>query len=475
MPDLEEKKKIIELLMKNNILISPEILNALNSDENIRKILALREITEESLNSLIFQRVKSKVKVIKSYKEEAKKRSVEDFTAHFNTRYGGIKEIIQKKQEMQDTISIKRVIDKNEKENVSIIGMIYEKAVTKNNNIIFTLEDPTGQINVVVNKNRPELFSIARDCVCDEIIGVVGTSGNKAIFANNIILPEIPATNELKKSPVEEYAIFTGDQHVGASQFLHDKFDKFLAWLNGTAGSEEQRQMAQKARYLFLVGDLVDGVGIHPLQYNELEIKDIKAQYSILAEKLKQIPDRIEIIMCAGNHDALRLIEPQPPLYTDYAEKLYELPNAHILSNPSIVNIGATGNFRGFNVLLYHGFSFNFYAEAVESISVAGGAKRADLIMKFLLQRRHLAPEHASVTSSPRTEEDPLLIDIIPDFFVTGHIHRSTVSSYRNITMLNCSCWIDMTSFQEKVGLVPEPARVVAVNLQTREAKVIKF
>jgi len=32
-----------------------------------------------------------------------------------------------------------------------------------------------------------------------------------------------------------------------------------------------------------------------------------------------------------------------------------------------------------------------------------------------------------------------------------------------------------MTDFQEKVGLIPEPGRAIAVNLKTRETKVMRF
>ena len=47
-----------------------------------------------------------------------------------------------------------------------------------------------------------------------------------------------------------------------------------------------------------------------------------------------------------------------------------------------------------------------------------GGYHRADLIMKFLLKRRHLAPSFKSTPYHPSHKEDPLLIKKIPDFFV---------------------------------------------------------
>ena len=58
---------------------------------------------------------------------------------------------------------------------------------------------------------------------------------------------------------------------------------------------------------------------------------------------------------------------------------------------------------------------------------------------------------------------------------MTGHIHRSSVANYRNVTVVSGSCFQDTTPFQVKVGHVPEPARVPVIHLQTRNVKLMKF
>ena len=93
-----------------------------------------------------------------------------------------------------------------------------------------------------------------------------------------------------------------------------------------------------------------------------------------------------------------------------------------------------TDDFPGFNLLLYHGGSLIYYSENVPSIRKAGGQKAVNQTMKFLLQRRHLAPSHGSTLYIPDPEKDFLFIDTIPDFFITGHIHRANIDSYKNIT-----------------------------------------
>ncbi len=226
--------------------------------------------------------------------------------------------------------------------------------------------------------------------------------------------------------------------------------------------------------YIFVIGDLVDGVGIYPDQDKDLQIQDIYLQYKKCAELLAQIPKNITIIVCPGNHDAVRICEPQPPLLKEIAGPLFEIKNLISVSNPALINIHSSANFPGFDILMYHGYSFDYYIANIESIRLQGGYDRADLIMKFLLQRRHLAPTHSSSLYVPG-DDDPLVIENVPDFFVTGHIHKTSVSTYRNVTLISGSCWQSKTSFQERVGLNPEPCKVPIVNLQTRAIKIMSF
>ena len=263
--------------------------------------------------------------------------------------------------------------------------------------------------------------------------------------------------------------------HVGSNNFLPEAFDKFLAWINQNVGSDAQKEIASKVQYIFIVGDLVDGCSIYPDQDKELTIKDIYAQYVECARLLSQIPSRISLVLCPGNHDAMRIAEPQPPLYPDFTQPIYDLPNVISVSNPSLINIHSSEHFSGFDVLLYHGYSFDYYVANVDSIRNKGGYDRADLIMKFLLKRRHLAPTHTSNLYVPDITQDPLVISKIPDFFATGHIHKSIASNYKNITLISGSCWQSKTDFQEKVGHNPEPGRVPIVNLKTRDIKILKF
>jgi len=441
--------------------------------ENILELLATSDEQKAKTPEMLPQQKKEEVKVIFSYSNESTKRTVQDFVQHFTSRYKLLEQILSYRPELEGLTSISRLKSKEKKETASIIGMVSEKSITKNNNFIMTLEDTTGTISVMINKNKPDLFKLAPDIVEDEVLAVSGSVGNNILFANKIIFPDVP-NKELKKAPEEVYAVFIGDTHFGSKYFLKNEFHRFIHWIRGELGDEKQKELSSKVKYLFISGDVVDGVGIYPNQEDDLDIKDIYEQYNEFVKYLKLIPSHINIIVCPGNHDAMRIAEPQPILYKDLAEPVYKLENVTLVSNPGMVNILSSDFFPGFDVLLYHGSSFIYYADAVESIRTAGGQKRPDLIMKFLLQKRHLAPTHTSTLYIP-DKKDTLVIEKVPDFFITGHIHRSSVSSYKNVSLLNCSSWLAQTAYQEKVGLIPQPARAVLTNLQTREIKILKF
>jgi len=414
------------------------------------------------------------VKVSFDYNEPVSKKEVRDFVKYFNVRYRAIEGLLKNRQELSNLASVGRVINKSDRETVSIIGMVVDKSRTANGNIMITLEDPTGRIRAIANSNNSEVFEAAQNLVHDEVIGLTGTSGNKIIFCSSITFPDIPLNKENKKAPEEEYALFLSDIHVGSNNFLADKFDKFLRWLNGEIGSKHS-SILPKIKYIFIVGDLVDGVGIYPGQETELVIKDVHEQYAECARLLSRVPDHMKMIICPGNHDSIRLSEPQPAFEKQFSKPLFALPNAILVSNPAMVNIASTNGFSGFDVLMYHGYSFDYYISNVDAIRNSGGYDRADLVMKFLLQRRHLAPSHTSTLYVPDGNADPLFISKVPDILVSGHIHKSSVASYRNVSMICGSCWQSTTSFQERVGHNPEPAQVPLVNLKTRETRILRF
>ena len=499
---IEKKKKVVDYLIKKRVLITREILKKLDNENELEKTYAESLIQNNStpshtkIQNTDIQNINSQnttvqntniqttsqtqqtitVSVVSNHENISRKYTTQDFVGYFNSRFKAIEKILQNRQELQNLTSIARILQKKDKEKVSFIGIIYNKQKTKKENFMLTLEDSTGTIKTIVSKTS-RAYEAVKDLVPDEVIGIVGSSGEEVVFASEIIIPDIPLTQELKKAPEEIYAAVVSDIHIGSTYFLEEEFQKFIKWINGEVGTEEQKIISQKTKYIFIVGDMVDGAGIYPKQDSELNIKDINDQYKEFNKYVKQIPSDKKIIICAGNHDACRLSEPQPSLANTHLSEIANFPNVTITTNPSYINIHQSQDFPGFLFLLYHGYSYDFYGDTVESIRTSGRniSDRTELIMKYLLQKRHLAPTHSSTLYIPNSKKDPLVIDIVPDFFLSGHIHKSCIGSHRGTIIISGSCFQAKTSFQEKVGHEPEPCKIPIINLQTRKVTVMNF
>jgi len=412
----------------------------------------------------------SKVKIKKNYIPINKKIDINDWVTYYFDRYNRLRDILQTRDELNGTIAIGRAIKIDNRQKVALIGIVKNIRKTLSGSYFLELEDPTGIINVSLKS--PNCAKKAEEIVFDEVLGIIGTKSGDIIYAEDVIFPEVPE-RPIKKSEDEVYALFISDIHIGSNMFLPKEFAHFIDWVNGYEGTENQKEIAKKVKYIFITGDLVDGIGVYPGQENELIIKDIYKQYEEFSKYIAQIPEDIQIIICPGNHDAVRIEEPQPALFKDIASPLYMLKNVHMVSNPALINIHNIGEFPGIDVLMYHGYSFDYYVQEVPMLRKYG-YENMELVHQFLLRKRHLAPSHGSTLINPMAQ-DFLLIDKLPDVIVTGHVHKAKIGKYKNILTISSSCFQDRTLFQEKVGHHPEPGRVPILNLKTNELKMLRF
>jgi DNA polymerase II small subunit len=409
------------------------------------------------------------VKILSSFSNShTKKLEVENFTKYFRNRLNEMKKILQGNASLKNLVSINKI--SGNRQGISIIGIISNKSVTKNRNILLEVEDLTGKIRVLINANNKKVYEKAEEICLDSVLGFSGVGSREILFANDVVFPD-SVLQERKKSSVDESVLFLGDLHFGSRLFLENGFSKFIDYLNGKVPNTPE---VEKIKYLFLVGDLIAGVGVYPNQERDLILKDIEEQFSELSQILNKIRKDIQIIISPGNHDGVRLMEPQPLLNERYAWSIYDLKNVILTGNPAYVNIGAKDNFLGFDVLTYHGYSFPYYANTVPKFMVEKTLNFPDKIMTYLLKNRHLAPSHASVQYYP-SEEDNLMIKKIPDIFVSGHTHKSAVSYYNNILVVSTSSWEGKTSNQERMGNEPDFCKVPLFNLKTRAIKILDF
>ncbi|MEL7670640.1 DNA-directed DNA polymerase II small subunit [Methanobacterium sp.] len=383
---------------------------------------------------------------------------VKDFITYFNSRYEQLRNILNKRRELKDHRPINR-IGKSE-EVIKIIGMVNDIKNTKNSHKIIELEDETGSTSVLVHNESGQLYEKAEKIVRDEVIGIIGSKKGTLVIASDIIQPGVP---RIAEKPMDFGAVFISDVHIGSSTFLEDAFNRFIKWINGDFGDDNQQEIANDVKYLVLGGDTVDGIGIYPNQEKELTIKDIYEQYDEAARLLGDIRSDIKIVISPGNHDAVRLAEPQPALPETYAKSLYELKNAEFVSNPGVVSLD------GINTLIYHGRSFDDMAMSVKGFS----HQRTDLVMTELIEKRHLAPIYGERTPLASEYEDHLVIKEVPDIFHTGHVHINAYKRHKGIHLINSGTFQSQTEFQKIYNIVPTCAEVPVIHRGS--FKLLKF
>lgn len=114
---------------------------------------------------------------------------------------------------------------------------------------------------------------------------------------------------------------------------------RFLEWLNGRGKNKKEQEKVSKIKYLIITGDNVNGCGVYPSQFGELNIKDIYQQYKEFSRFISQVPEYIEVFIIPGQHDAVRWADPQPAIPKEFAPELHALLNVHFLGSPSWLSI----------------------------------------------------------------------------------------------------------------------------------------
>ncbi len=376
---------------------------------------------------------------------------VADYLHYFRHRYDCLGGLIRSRCSAMPIEALKKPRYREEK--CTIIGLVSEvKSTTKGHRRV-DVEDATGTVAVLFNKDRPG-FADAETLLPDEVIGVKGSlsSDGKMLFADQLMRPDIPHSHAPYTSESPGKAVLISDIHVGSDTFLDGAWDRFSEWVRGADVS-----------YLLCAGDLVDGIGIYPGQEAELTIKNIYEQYDFLGELLQSLPSRLKIILAPGNHDVVRGAEPQPAIPRKFTGKFPD--NCVFVENPALVSL------QGVRVLMYHGRSID------DQIGLTPGAsyENPSPMMEWMLKRRHLAPTYGRKTPIAADRQDHLMIDPIPEVLMTGHVHVMGIVQYHGTLAINAGTWQSQTAFQKQMNINPTPARAVVLDLQTLAPTIYDF
>jgi len=171
-------------LINLGFLVDEKIIDKiekLNEEEFYKLVETLKRDNTFIVNEKILRNILvGEVKILKRFKK-AERFTVQEFVKSLNNRYNFLQNILMKKLELSNIVSI----NKCGVGNVSVIGLVKEKE-EKNDNFIVFLEDSTGEIQTLITKKLGEKLSL------DDVIAVSGRINNKMLFADKLLFPDVP-------------------------------------------------------------------------------------------------------------------------------------------------------------------------------------------------------------------------------------------------------------------------------------------
>jgi DNA polymerase II small subunit len=375
------------------------------------------------------------------------------FKRLFQDRYSHLLDIARQRPDSKSITTIESGREMRERA-YKIAGLLSSRNSRKGGGVEIVLDDPTGTAKLYCGE---EVANLALALPLDSLVvaDVVLGKGGGQLYARDLLLPDIPTRKPVGSSR-KVYAVLLSDLHIGSKFFLADDFSRFLAWLNGKLGDLD---IVERIRYVIVAGDIVDGIGVYPGQEYQLSERNLRQQYSIARDFLRQVPKHMKLLIVPGNHDPVRQALPQPAVSADVAGPLYDLTNAVHLGGPTNVKLD------GVNFLIYHGRSLDDVIATVPDLTY----DRPVEAMEVLLKARHLAPTYGKRTALAPELRDMLVIDPVPDVFHAGHVHTLDVGSYRGTLIVNSGTFQSQTPFQANMGLDPISSIVPILNLSTLE------
>src|SRR3989344_850668 len=185
------KEQILQQCLKKGILLDSEALEFLISFNDLTKISLIVErlgnlpvkivnkktineaiyVTEERKNGGRFEQrdyelIEPNARIVSSWVFPARKIVVGDFVKHFRSRFMEISKILQSRAESENLVSIDRI--SGNRQSISVIGMVVDKRITKNKNIMLEIEDLTGRSVFLANQNKKEVYEVAKEVILDD-------------------------------------------------------------------------------------------------------------------------------------------------------------------------------------------------------------------------------------------------------------------------------------------------------------------
>jgi len=325
-------------------------------------------------------------------------------------RLGAARRLVRRRVERLDTTSDVKGQEGGSRGPWRILGVMLDRRATSTGNIEVILEDEEGSLRALVGRDaEKDIVSVLPDepaiFLLEERrrrIWVKHVEGLGAAFRPGAAGPRR-----------KQYAAFLSDLHCDDKSC--DNLERFVRQIVDGA---LERDVLRNLLYLVIGGDTA-GCGCD----------DPRGVYNEVSRILMKLPGEVVKVMIPGECDATPSVLPQPPIERQFRGMLEEVPNIHLLGNPSTVMMS------GVRVLLYHGQTIPYVMRSL-------GLARPALAMRKLLSLRSLAPVLGSSGQImfPGSVEG-LDVGSAPDIFHAGHTHMADALKSENILFLSTPSW----------------------------------
>ena len=422
--------------------------------EGLEKTKELRSY-DKTLPRSLAKRVEPRIE-LDTMEDPLPAGNVDGFIDYFNSRFVQIERILKRRVDVRDAIPLSQAVKLPLKNKFKTIGLVSSKN-SRRNRLFIDIEDSEVSASFMVSGE--ESFRKGLEILEDQVICLEGFRyKDDLMIANELIWPDIPM-HEVNRADERICAAFLGDVHIGSKYFRDDLFHKFIDYMNLKIGSPILRNYASRVKYIVIVGDLVDGIGIYPEQLDELTLTTQISQYEEAARLLSLLPDYVEILVIPGNHDAVRRSLPQPHIPEKYAPSLYKNTKIHLLPNPCSLQL------HGVKILLAHGKALDDILSSTPGYDFHNPVKGVEL----LLRCRLIAPIYGQSTPIAPEKTDRLVIKEVPDIFVMGHIHIHETRKYKGVTLISSGSFQDQTPFQKRMKIEPTPGWISIFDLSNHQ------
>lgn len=172
-------------LMGLGILIEPEAMDLIKSlnKEDLQKVVSEAKVERPlMLTQDLVRKYLSKIEMrIVKRSSKLEKITIADLTNMLNEKYNILKDVLLKKIELQNIVSI----NKASAGEVTVIGIIKD-IEEKADRFLIEAEDPTGMIKCIIPKELTSKLSL------DDVVSLSGDVRNKVMFANEVSFPDVP-------------------------------------------------------------------------------------------------------------------------------------------------------------------------------------------------------------------------------------------------------------------------------------------